>query len=1408
MAYPNDTTHTRASAVTSITGILPSHSSGDLLLFHVGKDTTTGGSFTTPTGYTLILEGTSTGTRHAIFYKVAGGSETAPSSGTTDSDEYFATMVSVPDIAASGFITTSNNSTGSANSLTSTALDTTGTNNCLVMYFYCGDNARQPTWAPGVMAIRADDGLVDSGVAWSFQKTGGTCPTSTINREAADDGQIASVAIESSASPIIPAIGKPTSTPATIVSYCDGLTTGPFSGGSVDPSGDISTVDSITFTYDSFDGAFSRRPFYYHNGLLSQHNNINNVSGGIWACTSIDLSGQRVCAHFSTQSGLYFGRLPTFNEGGVYFGLRSGTGYRIWHVTAVDTLPAPNNQHIAVVDVDDTTYRLEDINTFNSAAVDGIFFGSHNTVGSEQRVEIAVVAQLNEATLILGSSSRPGKIETFQEITDGSAILTVQNQTNQSSKGWISFQDLRIGNGTDPVYFEDSGGVLEFPKVRTESERRVSYNVGASVASITFEAVSGDTIKLNDYTITSETTYNFSIDSGSTSAATWDFAGLIIVNADIVLRDIFSTGASAITFRNCPTFTANSADLSGGCLFDNTRVTVTSETELQDIYNCEFKNRDGAGESAILITGNQTGTWSDPSITVSNNTFDIEYTGTTNFTIESAVSLSVNNSSSGVLTISTPTADLTLNSSESSTLLQIFTTATQTVISSTTGSSLVYTHSDETVDVVAQKAGFIPQRQTGIVLSGDVTITFNLVADPVYDSSHGLTYTTDASWSRANNELTVPTFGPTVRQVYSLMIDSFISETSLRNTPFNIFMNGPSSMFLIEDAEGATDGDIENMTDGGVRYVSVADATTAEWSGVQSIGTATGFTGEYQQVDGSGTTDARATGAFDEIIKVYGDSTHGNFDYRGHLVLKYQVNGYYQSRVDVLDAYGISSLEPTLYVIAMEPVLTGISTGDPAISITITDHTASPITVGGKSFDYEVVDNGTNTAEDILREINYNLSLDATYQGKDPFNYPDMVIEVGGNYETEYGRVEGQDTTTTFHGFYVSRSSTDHPGFTRFQSNDGTYYTPAVTADISITGMPTDGGSIRLQIHNETAKTASAWAATTAYSLGDKILRSTGLGSEQTGGLYMVCTVAGTSGASEPTWDVTVGNTTSDGTVTWTTYAILYYDADPGSSSYADSYTDLEEFSDGDTYRIRFSELNGGTSFKTYETTGIAGSSGFNVVVSVDSDSVYATNGVDGSSAAVTNKFSPDYANNEIDLDTNSDFSATEAFAYYCYELTTSEGMFNIWGAVTAIDAGNYRNNTSVFSLYFDETAGFVKQTDSARWFRDDDTRPARDPTTGGNGIEINWRNPVFTTVTGSGVTAQDKTDIIDGVHDKTVENGEKFIETTRLIRSAVAGESTVSGTTYTFRDAADSKTRITATVVNGERTSVTTDSS
>jgi hypothetical protein len=68
--------------------------------------------------------------------------------------------------------------------------------------------------------------------------------------------------------------------------------------------------------------------------------------------------------------------------------------------------------------------------------------------------------------------------------------------------------------------------------------------------------------------------------------------------------------------------------------------------------------------------------------------------------------------------------------------------------------------------------------------------------------------------------------------------------------------------------------------------------------------------------------------------------------------------------------------------------------------------------------------------------------------------------------------------------------------------------------------------------------------------------------------------------------------------------------------------------------------------------------------------------------------------------------------------------------------------------------------------------------------------------------------DAVDEIHDEVVEGTVTFRQAIRLFIATLTGKSTGGGTTaLTFRDLADTKARVSATVdANGNRTAVTRD--
>jgi len=1323
----------------------------DLLVFIVYKDSSSGGAWALPTGYTQQANLQGGNISAAMFTKVATASETAPSSSTSDSardsGSYF---ISIGNIDTSAAVNGANSQTTSGVTHTSPSITTTSNANML-MYFQFNDTSgtnRNGVTASDLMSINhAYAGLgVQSLGAWTYQASSGAIPTPAFELMSSETGITFSLAVKSAASVVIP---PHTSTNSTdVIHALKGKTTSSiWGGGDVDLSvatgnSDIASINGITYNHKNM-GSVEQHTNGADNTIYPptpSSTSSNGMWGSCWnlSAGAVDLSGKTISINTITGFESIRG-LPPLADTGAIVGLRSGTGnYRIWNVVGKDTFPKGNRFQSVILEVDNTTFRLEDIGTFNSAAVDGIVLATHKIAFVHAKTSFHELRSLNTLTVVGGGATLPATLRTLQDINEASQVLTVLSQEGASTSQFFSLQDIQIGDGSLGVYFSNPNTSLEFATVADTSTKKVQYQADAGQIGLTLYGVSGDHIDVSNITMSGKSVWNYTIEASSTSAATWISENHIIIGANVTLQDVF-TAASGMSFIDCPTFTGNSADLTGGCTFDNTPITVTSAAEFADIHNCTLKN----SSVAITITGDQAGTWSDPNITVSGNTYDIEYTGTTNFSIQSANALTVNNTSSGVLTIVTPTFDLTVDSSETGSQIHVYATGTQTIIDSeASASQLVYTHSGQTVDITVLKDGFIPFRQTDVVLSGNVTVDVQLVASREYTNSHGLTYPASASWSRTNNELTIPTWGVAGQAVFSLMMEAFKSQSSLYNTDFNLEMDGAGSLYLVDGAEGATDASIENLIECGCAYLDSSGITTASWVGVKSVGTATGFTGEYQQDAGgsiAGTTNARDDGIFNEVIKMYGDGSHGNFDYTDHLVLKYQPNTYREVRSDVLADYGLTALSPTLYILAMEPTATNITAGDPAVSITVTDHGASPVTWNSKDWSITITDSGAVSGEDILRELNYNLSLDTTYQGKDPFNWPEMVVEAGSAYESLQGVTEG-GAGAALKGVRVLRGASPHPDFTRMQADDGTYYTVPVTANGSITGIVS--GS-RVRIYNETKTTET-------------------------------------------------------------------YNDVPGTS-YAVSYTNGTTYDTNDVIKIYITQTSGTTAQLPFTTTVVASSTGWSALAEQVSDDVYDGYGLNGSS--YTGKFSADYANEEVDVIVASNFGMKEMYSWWCYNLTTSQGIADFFGGITAQDAANIRINNSVLSMYLDNTTTTnIYQTDNIRIYRTDEAYPVKNPTSGGGGIDVVWRDRVYIAETGvSGLTASESTQLFaastfDPAVD-VVEGSETWQESMKLVRAEAAGKVAVSGNTVTFRDAADTKDRIAATVDDqGQRTAITTD--
>ncbi len=177
-------------------------------------------------------------------------------------------------------------------------------------------------------------------------------------------------------------------------------------------------------------------------------------------------------------------------------------------------------------------------------------------------------------------------------------------------------------------------------------------------------------------------------------------------------------------------------------------------------------------------------------------------------------------------------------------------------------------------------------------------------------------------------------------------------------------------------------------------------------------------------------------------------------------------------------------------------------------------------------------------------------------------------------------------------------------------------------------------------------------------------------------------------------------------------------------TTYTATYAEGTGYSIGDTVQIFVTQTSGVTAKVPQVSTVVAAAAGWSLLVQQEDDSVYNSFAVDGS--GVTN-FSADYANNQVDVVVAANFNLSDFYAWWAYNLTTTQGIQEFFGGLTAVDEGNFRIESSTLSMFLDNTTTTnIRQVDNRRLFRVDGVYPVLDPTSGGGGIDVVWRNTIL----------------------------------------------------------------------------------
>ena len=695
---------------------------------------------------------------------------------------------------------------------------------------------------------------------------------------------------------------------------------------------------------------------------------------------------------------------------------------------------------------------------------------------------------LMEPLVLVGGEA--GNLATFTDLTDWFDTNWDGRNFHTSptpAMHYINFV-YKIGDGATATNYYAENQVVQFqnPPDMSDLTGTLQNHIAENSLGHWFQAATGDDIKHKNKLFLGEQKFRFWSKGAALSGTVND--GITVIGAgDVQIDDGHVT--SSCSFSGCDRVKGNAPTLI------NTSITDTTDTVALDIT-------DSSNVSNLFLKNGTTGIRFDfdgsASVTLSGTTFegftnDIEYTGSGTLTVTATNGTVVNStlaSGSGSIVVQGAIIQqgLSFAGLQSDSQVKIYETGTTTIIDSVESSGATFewaeTYSeDQTVDYTIIKEGFIPIRVTGVALSDSVVpVAVQQVEDRAYSASSGLIFGSNVVIDTVAKTVAVSA-NTTVQNLYNALNEFWRDQSALQNVKFPVVTNGPNSFTFIDDWE-LTSGSFQYLSRDGVRYLNTSGTRTAAWAAILTAGNVTGLTAEIQQVEGAAPVDAANSGAVDQLFQIYGDASHGNFDYSNYMYIKYQANGYDEAGLNVVDQYG--QLEDQLYVVAIQPSqLADFTGGDPApVGLSITDHGISPVSWNGKSWSITIIDTGGNTGEAIHRWLNYNKSLDATFQGFEPFNLFDMVVDAGATYETRRGTIIGSSGATLKGVRVVDGSGNPHSYFTRFQCDDGSYYTPPQSINLSAPNL-TPG---YVQLYNVTTDTQIDYTTipnnTTGYNYG------------------------------------------------------------------------------------------------------------------------------------------------------------------------------------------------------------------------------------------------------------------------------------------------------------------------------------
>jgi len=633
MPYLVDYAQSFLNGAGTLNANMPAHQADDILIAYVTVDS---GTITLPTsggggGAWAALPSapanpvTNTIVTYLAYLKASGSAETFP--GVVMGDAYTCTIYCFRDCYVAGTaaqifdsVTPINTTSAAGYTVTSSAV-TTNTADSLIVYLIAQS---QPSTLPssvlsqpGVMWIDQNDTggttattEAHQTAAWYMQRaTGAPCPTPTFVSSVSDAFCKVTFALRNKAAGRIPAYIDDVTSPGSMITGGHHIVAA--NNITCTTNGITDTINSKTATPGTaINGAdFGINPFCNALSLAAAATAKTALVGPeITLTAALDASAGLIIGSFiagSPKMGTF--GIGTVADGGVVVRLGSGSaGTTIWNayqVAAKDSKVKTEQRCVFAIEAGyaGSAYANGAGGNCSASAVKFLQF-LRNAPYFSSAVYMSELHYVGRQVIAGGDSTTPVGITGLVEVGKSFRLPVIQQA---GANGIVSFAPIQIGGG-DAVYFIVDAGAIQFPSRASASAKDIQYHASDNKVGLYLAGKSGDTIKLTNSVVTAATPYIFEITSGATSAATWDLSGLVLVGANVTLRNVMTF--LGMSFSSCPTLIFSGCSLDGCAISkvpaDNDTLTTDAST---NIDNCTI-NVTG------VSSGNRWCSVADPSI--------------------------------------------------------------------------------------------------------------------------------------------------------------------------------------------------------------------------------------------------------------------------------------------------------------------------------------------------------------------------------------------------------------------------------------------------------------------------------------------------------------------------------------------------------------------------------------------------------------------------------------------------------------------------------------------------------------------------------------------------------------------------------------------------------------------------